>query len=34
MDQTTIWMLGVVGFGIAFYAYSVYYAKRAAAENK
>lgn len=27
MDQTDIWMLGVGGFGVVFYLFSLYYRK-------
>ncbi len=26
MDQTTIWMLGVIAFGVVFYLFARYYA--------
>lgn len=25
MDQTTIWMMGIIAFGLVFYGFSVYY---------
>lgn len=27
MDQTDVWMLGVIAFGVVFYLFSVYYHK-------
>lgn len=34
MDQTAIWMLGVVGFGLIFYGCAFYYAKWGDKEEK
>jgi hypothetical protein len=28
MDQTDVWMMGVGAFGVVFYLFSLYYARR------